>query len=87
MADVHNRTVEHGPGRDKPVVNAAEDRDDRFFCALIGDIHDDRVHLLQLRLSLDQFLQGAAGNRDLRAFVPRQGPAVRAFQSRHPWSI
>jgi hypothetical protein len=50
------------------VVNAAEDCDDRFFCAVVSNIHHDRVHRLQLLLSLDQFLLGAAGDRDLHAF-------------------
>jgi hypothetical protein len=54
------------------VVNAAEDRDDRFFCAVVSNIHHDRVHRLQLRLSLDRFLLGAAGDRNFRAFVLTQ---------------
>ena len=66
---MHDRPVEHDSGADEPLVDAAEGRDDRFFCALISDIYDDRVHRLQLQLGLDQFLQGAAGNRDFRAFV------------------
>jgi hypothetical protein len=65
---VHNRTVELDPGRDLPWVDAAEGRDVLFYGALVTNIHHDRVHRLQLRLNLDQFFLGAAGDRDLRAF-------------------
>jgi hypothetical protein len=65
---VHDRTVEHDPGGDEPLVDAAESRDDLFYCALVSNLHHDRVHLLQLRLSLDQFLLETAGDRNDRAF-------------------
>jgi hypothetical protein len=63
-----HRAAASRPGRDKPVVNAAEGRDVLFYGALVTNIHHDRVHLPELRRGLDQFLLETAGDRDLRAF-------------------
>ena len=63
---MHNRTVEHGPGRDKPVVNAAEACED--FSTASSSPSITTVCTFQLLLGLDQFLLGAAGDRDNRAF-------------------
>jgi hypothetical protein len=81
------------------MVDATEARKDLPDGVLIGDIHDDGVHLPQLLLGLEELLLGAAGDRDLRAFVlgvrrpspshgSRQSPrrVHRAAASRSPWA-
>ena len=52
------------------MVDASEARKDLLDCALIGNIHDDRVHLPQIPLGLKELVLGAPGDRDRRAFVP-----------------
>jgi hypothetical protein len=60
------------------MVNLTEARKDLLSPVFIGNIHHDPVHLPQLQLGFDEFLLGAARNRDLRALVPGQAGGGQA---------
>jgi hypothetical protein len=81
---VHDRAVAQRSGRDEHVVDAAEAREDLLYAAFIGNIHDGRVYLPQLLLGLDEYLLGAPGDRDLRAFLPGQPCGCQADATAAP---
>jgi hypothetical protein len=49
------------------MIHLTKTRKPLFDAAVIREIYHDHVHLPQRRLGVDEFLPGAAGDRDLRA--------------------